>query len=150
MNRVDDPIYTLGYQGHTTETFLRKLRQAKVELLLDVRRNAVSRKQGFSKGLLRDLCQSNGIGYIHLRELGVPSSFRKSLRGPEDYAKVLDYYERKLLPEASDARHQAVKLVKEKCTVLLCFEQDANCCHRARLAEAISSETGMRVVHLQP
>jgi len=141
-------LYTAGYQGETAESFLTKIRSVGVKLLLDVRENPISRKSGFSKTALKDLCEANGIAYAHLPALGVPSQFRKSLRTAEDYFRVLDQYERKLLPQASEARNQAARLVRKERTVLLCFERDVHCCHRGRLARVLSAETGIPVVHL--
>jgi hypothetical protein len=45
-------LFTIGYQGRTLEDSLNVLLTASVTLLCDVRRNPVSRKPGFSKGVL--------------------------------------------------------------------------------------------------
>lgn len=142
-------IYTAGYEGESVSDFFRKLLGAGVERLLDVRYNAISRKYGFSKGKLKQLCESHKIDYVHLRELGIPSAYRKSLKTPEDYIKLLHKYERSILPKVADVRREASRLAQERPTAFVCFEADARYCHRGRLAEAISSETGMSVVHLR-
>ena len=53
-------IATIGYQAATMASFLRALRDAGVELLVDVRAVASSRRPGFSKTALA----------AHLREAG--------------------------------------------------------------------------------
>ena len=45
-------ICTIGYEGATVDAFLRTLREAGVELVLDIRAAPVSRKKGFSKNQL--------------------------------------------------------------------------------------------------
>ncbi len=141
-------VYTAGYEGESIDTFFEKLLEAGIQRLLDVRYNAISRKYGFSKGKLRELCEQRNIDYVHLRQLGIPSSQRKSLKTVGDYQKLMREYERSILPKVSHVQREALRLVQELPTVLVCFEADVDCCHRGRLAEAVSAEASMTVVHL--
>ena len=141
-------VYTAGYEGKTVEVLLQELLAAGIECLLDVRYNAISRKRGFSKGKLRELCEANNIDYVHLRQLGIPSSYRKNLKTVDDYEKLLNEYEFSILPAVPDNQREASRLAMDRPTAFLCFEADANYCHRGRLASVISSDTGMPVVHL--
>ena len=145
---IEATIYTAGYEGESVASFLGKLINAKIKLVLDVRSNAVSRKPGFSKESLRMACQARGIDYRHLPELGVPSKLRKNLNKTEDYEKALRAYERAILPKASESRLMAQELALRNRTALVCFEREPKHCHRERLARAISSESGMCVVNL--
>ncbi len=45
-------LFTIGYEGRTLESYLNLLIRGGVTLLCDVRRNAISRKYGFSKTTL--------------------------------------------------------------------------------------------------
>ena len=45
-------ICTIGYEGGTVAGFIRTLKDAQVELILDIRAATVSRKKGFSKNQL--------------------------------------------------------------------------------------------------
>jgi hypothetical protein len=45
-------LLTTGYAGHNLESFLAKLREHDVEVVVDVRQNPVSRKKGFSRSTL--------------------------------------------------------------------------------------------------
>ena len=74
-------IATIGYEGGTVDTFLRTLREAGVELVLDIRAAPVSRKKGFSKNQLAAHLADAGIGYRHLRGLGTPKRGREAARG---------------------------------------------------------------------
>lgn len=142
-------LYTAGYEGQSVDGFFSKLVSAGVKRLLDVRYNAISRKRGFSKSRLRELCQKHDIDYVHLRELGIPSSQRRSLRDSDDYRRLMRKYERSILPKVPAARQEASRLATERPSAFVCFEADAEYCHRGRLAQAISMDTGMKVVHLQ-
>jgi len=146
--RIPDTVFTAGYQGQSIGDFLSKLKVAKIELVLDVRCNPVSRIRGFSKTALSGSCQTSGMAYKHMRNLGIPSALRKSLVTPEDYRRLFDKYERELLPQAAAELRQAEQLVRKHRTALVCFERDADCCHRKRLARSISAINGFRVIDL--
>lgn len=45
-------FFTIGYEGRTRDEYLALLVGAAVTLLVDVRRNPISRKKGFSKRTL--------------------------------------------------------------------------------------------------
>lgn len=50
---VTGPVLsTIGYEGHTLESYLTTLIKSGVTILCDVRRNSISRKYGFSKNTL--------------------------------------------------------------------------------------------------
>jgi len=153
--RKTKAVYTVGYEGETIESFFCKILKASIERIIDIRHNPSSRKFGFSKkrfGELCDelvkLCDKFEIEYIHLPELGIPSTYRKTLETFEDYQKLLRIYERAILPQAAAARREAGQLMKERPSALLCFEADIQCCHRDRLAKAISADTGLPIIHL--
>ncbi len=141
-------IYTCGYEGKSIDLFFQGLLRAGIERVVDVRNNAMSRKYGFSKRALSRLCGKLGIEYAHLPELGIPKSYRRSLDSLQDYQRLMAEYDRSILPGASPARAKASGLLQERPSVLLCFEADVRCCHRGRLAAAISRDTGMEVIHL--
>ena len=147
-NQAVKTVYTAGYEGESIDTFFEKLLEAGIQRLVDVRYNAISRKYGFSKGRLRQLCEQRNIDYVHLRQLGIPSSQRKSLKTVGDHQELMREYERSILPKVSDVQREALQLVQELPSVLVCFEADVSYCHRGRLAEAVSCESGMSVVHL--
>ena len=76
-----EAICTIGYEGGTVAAFIRTLKQAQVELVLDIRAAPVSRKKGFSKNQLAAHLSEAGIGYRHLRGLGTPKRGRDAARG---------------------------------------------------------------------
>jgi uncharacterized protein (DUF488 family) len=142
-------VYTIGYEGATVESFLETCRQNGIAQILDVRNNPWSRKPGFSKKALAESCAQAGIEYRHLPELGIPRSQRQEVNTPEGRRAVLDRYEKEILPHQREAIAQALALVKEKPTALLCLEADANLCHRGRLARELARISGLPVRHLK-
>ncbi|MCL2427823.1 MAG: DUF488 domain-containing protein, partial [Alphaproteobacteria bacterium] len=55
-------LSTIGYEASTLDAVLTRLREARVEVLVDVRAVASSRKPGFSKTLLAGSLAQHGIG----------------------------------------------------------------------------------------
>jgi hypothetical protein len=143
-----DVIFSVGYEGVSIDRFLNTLVQAGVRCLVDVRRNPISRRFGFSKTRLSGFCQKINVEYIHLPELGIASVHRAELNGLESYRRLFDRYEMEMLPAQESVLNRAKALVKEKASALLCFEADVTWCHRGRLAEHLSKSTGLPAVHL--
>lgn len=71
---------------------MKRLLESDIKLLVDVRKNALSMKFGFSKTLLKRYCNSLGIEYIHIPEVGNESYKRKELKTQEDYDDLLQCY----------------------------------------------------------
>ena len=67
-------------RGSTQAEVIARLRTAGVELLVDVRAIAASRRAGFSKTLLAASLEEAGIAYLHLRDLGTPKPGREAAR----------------------------------------------------------------------
>src|SRR5450759_4232825 len=96
-------LCTIGYEGSSLEGYLNRLLQAGVTLLCDVRRNALSRKYGFSKSTLAKACEGVGIRYEHLPELGIASDERQKLHKQADYDALFAAYKRDNLPRQTEA-----------------------------------------------
>jgi hypothetical protein len=60
-------LATIGYEAKTQAEFLDELDAAGIELVLDVRAIAASRRPGFSKTALAGALRERGIDYLHLR-----------------------------------------------------------------------------------
>ena len=131
-------LLTIGYEGRTLESYLNALLQASVTVLCDVRRNAISRKYGFSKNTLAKACDGVGIRYEHLPELGIESRQRRGLESQADFDALFRTYERKSLPRQGDALakiHAWLRLGES--VALTCYERDADQCHRHCVADAL-------------
>src|ERR1700722_630862 len=73
-------LRTIGYEAATQAAVIDCLQAAGVEVLIDVRAVASSRRAGFSKTLLAASLAEAGIGYVHLRALGTPKAGRQAVR----------------------------------------------------------------------
>ena len=139
-------LLTIGYQARSLECYLNLLLQAGVTLLCDVRRNAVSRKYGFAKSTLSNACAGLDIRYEHLPELGISSERRRTLRVKSDYHRLFTEYEEQDLPRQLEALETTVQWIRSgECVALTCYEQDAEDCHRSRVAVEIDRQICMPI-----
>ncbi|MGN6376239.1 MAG: DUF488 domain-containing protein [Sphingomonas sp.] len=139
-------IYTIGYEGVTSDEFIAALRSAGVEQVIDVRALPLSRRPGFSKTPLRNALAEAGIAYVHLKALGTPKAGRDAAK-KGDRETLEQVYEGQLeLPEAQAQAAQMRALAAEKVSALLCYERDPSCCHRTLLLQAEGA--GAEVVDL--
>jgi uncharacterized protein (DUF488 family) len=144
-------VGTIGYQASTVESFLAALREAGIELVVDVRAVASSRRPGFSKSRLAANLAEAGIGYVHLRGLGTPAKGRAAARAGK-FAELRRIYQRHLATlEAQAELAELSDLVGSGRRVcLLCFEHDPAHCHRTMVAAALGEQLPIRVEHLSP
>jgi len=144
-------LFTLGYEGLSIDAYLNILLSNNVTVLVDVRKNPVSMKYGFSKTKLADYTKKVGITYFHLPELGIPSSLRRELSSPIAYRKLFDYYFSQILPDQMEAINQLRVIIHEHNRVALtCFESNHMFCHRHKIIEYLENGPcfDLPVVHL--
>ncbi len=141
--RDDTGIATIGYQDRSIDKVLYALIRNKVQLLVDIRRNAFSRKYGFSKKQLQNILSKIEIEYLHIPELGIPSHVRKGLHTRKDYIEAFEKYSIQIStrPELID---QLISFGKEKKIALMCYEKDPTLCHRGVISE-IMHRNGIEV-----
>lgn len=140
-------VYTIGYEGHSVDTFFDSLMRAGVRVMLDVRHNPVSRKYGFARSSMSSTAQKLSIAYFHLPRLGIEGQRRKGLQTASDYRRLFDWYEASLC-DRKEAIEEAVELMTQDASVLVCAEKSPDFCHRSRLAEAIADRARLEVHHL--
>jgi uncharacterized protein (DUF488 family) len=141
-------LSTIGYEAATLPEVVGKLRAAGVEVVVDVRAVAASRRAGFSKTMLRASLEAEGIAYEHLRGLGTPKPGREAARKGRITEMEAIFAEHMTTPEAQDALALAVALARERHAALLCFEACAAGCHRRIVAEMVRKATGCEVKNL--
>jgi uncharacterized protein (DUF488 family) len=139
-------VWTIGYEGHDPDSFVRRLRAADIQRVVDIRELPLSRKAGFSKSALAMGLSRSGIAYSHVKALGTPRAVRHAYKAGGGFqAFKADYL-------AHVARQEpAVKALEEVArgerSALLCVEAEAETCHRAILGEVLAAR-GWRVEHL--
>jgi phage terminase Nu1 subunit (DNA packaging protein) len=149
-----EPVfYTIGYEGANPEAYINDLLKHGVRLLVDVRRNPVSKKYGFSKGELAAVLPRVGIEYLHLPELGIASEKRQNLESDRDYEALFTEYEQTTLAREQAALDRLERLLAEKRRIAItCFEALPHHCHRSRVASALKRRESFtaKIEHLQP
>ena len=144
-------IATVGYEATTIPRLQETLLEARVELLIDVRAVASSRRPGFAKTRLAANLGEVGIEYQHLRGLGTPADGRAAARAGR-HAEMREIFLQHLAtPAAQDELETLAELVRSGRRVcLLCLEADPAHCHRSLVAEALGALLPLEVTHLHP
>ena len=144
-------IATIGYEGATITSFQEALRDARIDVLVDVRALASSRRPGFAKTRLAANAGEAGAEYLHLRALGTPADGRAAARAGR-YEEMQRIFRVQLAtPEAQTALALVADLVRQGRRVCLCcFEAEPAHCHRRIVAAALAEMLPAAVVHLRP
>ena len=141
-------LATIGYEGASLSAVIGKLKKAGVDLVIDVRAIAASRRPGFSKTILGESLAEAGIGYRHLRALGTPKAGREAAHAGRT-AEMHGIYEGHLEEPAAQAElAAAIELAAAGPCALLCYEADAAKCHRAIVANRIRDKLGCTIKDL--
>jgi uncharacterized protein (DUF488 family) len=145
------PLFTIGYQKAKPDAVIGELLRAKVDVLIDTRAVAASRRPGFSKRALVAGLDEAGIAYIHLQKFGTPAEGREAARA-SDFDTLWRIYDEHIeTPQAQAALEELVGMVKAGRRVcLLCYERDPNECHRSRIAALVKQRSRVRVEDLIP
>jgi uncharacterized protein (DUF488 family) len=156
-------IATIGVYGFDRDSFLATLREAGVELLLDVRQRRGVRGSEYAwanaKRLQEALAEA-GIAYTHLKELAPTTAMReaqyredarrgegkrsRTVLSPE-YTRL--YTEQILDPADLDA---ILRWIGDSHAALLCVERDPEACHRSLIAGRLHEQRGFAVEALLP
>jgi uncharacterized protein (DUF488 family) len=143
-------VWTIGYERATLAGLIEALRGAGVELLIDVRAIAASRRAGFSKTVLAATLREAGVDYLHLRDLGTPKAGRDAARrGLCDEMREI-FRDHLSEPAAVAAFERLAEEASTRRSCLLCFEADPKCCHRDVLADRLAERSATNVIHLRP
>lgn len=144
-------VATIGYEATTVATFLDALRAAGVDLLVDVRAVASSRRPGFAKSRLAANLAEAGIAYLHLRGLGTPAEGRAAARAGDVAGMQAVFRSHLATPAAqADLAHAAALVRAGRRICLLCLEANPAQCHRSLVAAALTALVPAKVVHLMP
>ncbi|MCY4302954.1 MAG: DUF488 family protein [Aestuariivita sp.] len=131
-------LFSLGYEGRSFENYLNALIKNNIRMVIDVRKNPLSRKYGFSKNILSETLAKLDIRYQHCPELGIHSEKRQSLKAQDDYDRLFDEFERTVLTHNTASIQRLFGIFTQfKRIALTCFEADVRMCHRGRVAKAL-------------
>jgi uncharacterized protein (DUF488 family) len=131
-------VVTIGYEGRQLDEFVAELSDRGVEIVFDVRENAISRKPGFSKRRLGDALAIARIEYRHLPALGNPRGNRDAFRAGDPAAR--EVFLRELDNRGRDALEEIAAAARTKTVALMCFELDHASCHRSCITERLAAD----------
>jgi len=142
-------LFTLGYEGLTIDQYINKLIRNAINIVIDVRKNPISMKYGFSKKIFGSTIKNSNIEYIHLPELGIESQKRKNLATAEDYYNLFKEYELDIIKNHNSIIKdiQGIYFQKNR-LVLTCFENEKSYCHRSVIASILEKKLGIEAIHL--
>lgn len=140
-------IFTLGHSNLEPERFLELLRQARVEIVGDVRSNPQSaRFPQFSQSVLENMLRNEKVDYLFLgEELGGrpddPAAYYEDGR--------VNYCARRRSYAFTSGLERLLRLAEEKTVALLCAEEDPLECHRFLMISPELVAAGASPVHLR-
>jgi uncharacterized protein (DUF488 family) len=155
-------IATIGIYGYDGPTFLRRLQDADVTLLLDVRQRRGVRGPQYAWANSRRLqaaLEGAGIAYRHHLELAPTTELRRLQYAVDDRqgvgkrsrqrlaAEYVHRYEAEIL-ECVDLASFVSALPRAGIAAMLCVEYSAHACHRSLIGRRLADLFGMTVVHL--
>ena len=139
-------LYTIGYEGKTLERYICTLIARDVKCLIDVRRNAFSRKFGFSKSTLKTAVESVGIEYVHVPQLGIDSASRRKVKNEQDFQELMSEYQSTLHSKQDANLHVMSNLLtRHRRIALTCFEANSTDCHRRPLSSCLKNMCAIAV-----
>ncbi|MFF5846680.1 DUF488 family protein [Streptomyces massasporeus] len=155
---------TIGVYGFDGESFLQRLRQADVRLLLDVRQRRGVRGPEYAwanSHRLQAALAEAGIAYEHHPELA-PTTELRMLQYAEDdrrgvgkrsrrelAAEYIRRYTTEILDRA-DLAPIVSALPSRGTAALLCVERDPEACHRSLIARRLAERHRVTIEHLRP
>lgn len=145
------PLFTIGYEQAKPAAVFRELDRAKIELLVDTRAVAASRRPGFSKRQLAASLDKAGIGYVHLQKLGTPAEGRAAARSGDTDALWRIYEKHIKTAEAQVELRELLGMIRSgKRIALLCYCRDPKTCHRSRIVANVKKRQPVKVTDLVP
>jgi uncharacterized protein (DUF488 family) len=144
-------LFTIGYEQASLSDVIATLKRAKVQILIDTRAVAASRRAGFSKKALSASLDEAGITYLHFQKLGTPAEGREAARSG-NFEKLWRIYGKHIKTKpAHEELAEVNKLVESGRKVcLLCYERKPEECHRSKIAELVVKKTGAKIDDLFP
>jgi uncharacterized protein (DUF488 family) len=143
-------IHTIGHSTRTTEQLIDLLSFHRIELLIDVRRWPMSKRNPqFNRQNLRESLKESGIDYLWRQDLGgfrkaAPDSPNSAWRVPAFRA----YADFMLTAEFEKAAAEIETLARSRRIALMCAEAVHWQCHRQLLADALVVR-GWTVLHIR-
>jgi len=149
MERDARKLWTIGHSNREWAVFAGMLAEARIEVLVDVRRFAGSRRNPqFSGESMANALPREGIEYLPLPELGGRRKPRPDTRNTawrnDSFRGYADYMETE---QWQGARNRLAQLAQSRRTAIMCAEALWWQCHRGLIADDFKAQ-GWDVLHL--
>lgn len=143
-------IYTIGYEGTSLATFIKCLQLNHINIVMDVRQYPFSRKPGFSQKALQKALDESAISYKHFPDLGCPVDIRDKYKENNDWSEYRKSYNA-YLNSHLEALDPLMSYFPGINAALMCFEANANRCHRLLIAnKLVGLFSGIEISNLEP
>jgi uncharacterized protein (DUF488 family) len=157
-------VATIGVYGFTAQTFLERLREAGVGVLVDVRQRRGVRGSEYAwanSARLQAALAEADIEYRHRKELAPTTELRQLQYREDDRQGVgkrsrtqlaREYRERYIaeILDRADLDAVVAELPDDRAAALMCVERDPEACHRSLIAERLAARYGLEQLHLRP
>lgn len=158
-------IITIGAYGFGAESFVRALRDAGVDLFIDIRARRGLRGSTYAfanASRLQSALSDAGIDYVHAKDLAPSQDVRDAQKaadanegiGKRDRARLSEAFVsayRKECLSGFDARQFVARYCDgAKRPALFCVEREPAACHRSLVAERLSEDLGVPIQDLKP
>lgn len=132
-------IFTIGFTKTSAQRFFQRLKENKIDVVIDIRLNNKSQLSGFAKypdieWFLKELC---GIKYIHDLMFAPTEKILKSYQKYEIDWCGYEIQFSALMDERNIRKYISAKYrdIKDKNICLLCSESTAEKCHRRLVSD---------------
>ena len=158
-------IYTIGVYGFSEELFFLTLQKNEIDVICDVRQRRGVRGSTYAfanSQRLQSRLTELGIAYIHRKDLAPTNDIRalqKTADRKEGIQKrkrltltssFIRAYQTKILSHLDVAEFVDSLPSDAQRVAFLCVEREPEACHRSLLAQAISDELNLEIIHLKP
>ncbi len=157
-------LVTIGVYDFDGDSFLRRLQEADVRLLVDVRQRRAVRGPLYAWANARRLqaaLAGAGIAYAHHRELAPTTELRHLQYAEDDRQGVgkrsrrelaADYVRRYTaeILDPADLAPLVAAWPSQGRAALFCVERDAVACHRSLISQRLAEKHAVSVEHLSP
>lgn len=135
-------IFTIGFTKKSAENFFKKLSDAGIKRVIDIRLNNVSQLAGFAKKddlsyFLKTIC---AIEYVHVPELAPTQDILDEYKKHKGDWAVYEKKFMELMIKRGIENKLSQELFDNAC--LLCSEDKPHHCHRRLVAEYLKSKWG--------
>lgn len=145
-------IYTIGHSTHDKERLVEMLQEYNIQLLVDIRSFAGSRRYPhFNKEVMPDWLKNKGIRYAHIPELG---GRRRKLRvdvNNEGWTNISfkNYADYTVTHEFEEGLAKLLSLASMFKVAYMCSEHHPSRCHRTIVSDNLTAQ-GIDVYHILP